>query len=348
MAIGRAPDVKLKPWLLSCSLFPVLGVMAADPAPAQDAAPPDHDLKVVILGSGTPVPHAPATQFGASVLVEAGGQPYVFDCGRGCGIRLAQVYGVRGYGRVDSLFVTHHHSDHLVGIPEVYINGRSQGRRKPFRVWGPAPHTGQMMRAFRAAFEGELEVRRLDGGNLLPATREAGQELPGLELQIKEFAEDGVVLEENGVRITAFRVIHSLHPENLAFGYRVDYNGRSVVISGDTGPSDNLVAHARGADLLIHEVLSPHSYDVIRMVVRDEERLGVMSMIHTAPAAAGEIFSRVEPGLAAYYHFDSDPADPSNVRLIDETRQTYSGPLAVGRDLMTFHVGNDVTVVSGQ
>lgn len=311
-------------YVLFCAFFLASGPWANEPVE-------DFDLKVVLLGTGTPIPTGPTGKFGASVLVEAAGQPYVFDCGRGCGIRLAQVYGAADYRRVDTVFISHHHGDHTVGLPEVLVSNWQARRGRPFRVWGP-PYTAQLMSHLALAYAGDVALRGGDG---------AADAAP-LQSQVTELTRDGIILEENGVTVTAFLVDHS--PVEPAFGYRLDYNGRSVVISGDTLPSDNLATHAMGVDLLIHGVMSPASSDYLRESMPDNRRRAeyVISR-HPSPAQAGEVFTWTRPRMAVFYHFEADLQNPGR-RLIDQTRETYSGPLTVGRDLMAIYVGNRISV----
>ncbi len=313
-------------------VFGLLCTMACSGSASANEPVEGYDIKVVLLGTGTPIPTGPTGKFGASVLVEAAGQPYVFDCGRGCGIRLSQVYGASDYRRIDTVFITHHHADHTVGLPEVFVSNWQARRGRPFRVFGP-PYTAQLMSHLGLAYAGDVALRGGDRAGSAAA----------LQAQVTELSGDGVVLEENGVTVTAFLVDHS--PVETALGYRVDYNGRSVVISGDTLPSDNLVGHAEGVDLLVHGVMSPASADHLLASNPDNpDRARYVMSRHPTPAQAGEVFSRARPRMAAFYHFEADLQNPGQ-RLVEQTRETYSGPLTVGRDLMAIYIADEIMVL---
>src|SRR3989442_9176281 len=152
------------------------------------------------------------------------------------------------------------------------------------------------------------------------------------------FAEDineGVALERGGLKITAFEVDHA--PVRPAFGYRVDYGGRSVVLSGDTRVSQNLIRRAQGVDLLVHEVASPESFQ--RAGTRPERAKSVIEH-HVTPEQAGEVFAKTKPRLAVYSHIVQP--DASEQDLFPGTRNAYSGPLEVGEDLMVIEVGEKI------
>lgn len=288
-------------------------------------------IKVTLLGTGGPVPSI--ERFGPSTLVEAGGQKFLFDCGRGASQRLWQLK--TRLGEVNRLFITHLHSDHVVGIPDLWLTGwipAAYGRRaEPFRVWGPTG-TSDMMEHLQRAFSWDITTRKkennkADSGILVTAT------------DIRE----GVIYEEGGVKITAFTVDHSDFIDS-ALGYRVDYAGRSVVLSGDTRYSANLVRYAQGADVVIHEVAiasekSMQTSAVVRQV------LG----FHTSPEDAGRVFEQVKPKLAVYTHvilLTIDPAlpPPALNEVARRTATTYKGPLQIGEDLLTIDIGNEVKV----
>ena len=158
----------------------------------------------------------------------------------------------------------------------------------------------------------------------------------GVRLITTEVVE-GVVYDEDGLKITAFEVDHA--PVKPAFGYRVDYGGRAVVLSGDTRVSENLIRHSAGVDLLIHEVASAASF---KRAGLPPERVKTVVGHHTTPEEAGEIFARTKPKLAVYSHIAHPTATAAD--LMPATRKTYSGPVEIGEDLMIFEVGEAVQV----
>lgn len=154
--------------------------------------------------------------------------------------------------------------------------------------------------------------------------------------------EEGVVYEQNAVRVTAFHVQHA----NLkdAFGFRVDYGGHSVVISGDMAPNDNFIKYAQGADVVIHEV------GVARpeLLERDAGVRQMLATHHSSPEDAARDFARTKPKLAVYTHYTrprrDDIPEVSIDEIISRTRAIYSGPLEAGEDLMSISIGDSVTV----
>jgi ribonuclease Z len=147
---------------------------------------------------------------------------------------------------------------------------------------------------------------------------------------------EGVVYERNGVTVRAFLVDHG--PVRPAYGYRVDYQGRSVAISGDTRPSESLVAASKGVDVLLHEAIDA---DFLRRQERPSEQLfQAIVAHHTTAEQAGEVFRRVAPRLAVYSHSPGTPALIAGAR-----KGGYAGPLEIGEDLMVIEVGAEVQVV---
>lgn len=312
----------------SLALTPVvrsLGPFAPAIADAQ-AIPPvaaSDSLKVVLLGTGVG-PVVNLEQYGASTLVEAGGQRLLFDCGRGATLRLAQA-GVP-IGSVTRVFLTHLHSDHLLALPDLLLVGWAVGRRTgPLTVWGPAG-TSDMMDHLQQAFAFDIHTRR-DLDEHFPAS--------GIKVVSHDIPADGVVFDENGLKVTAFLVDHGL--VQPAFGYRIDYRGHSVVLSGDTRVSENLVRHAQGVDVLIHEAIDP---ELLRTRPDRPSAATVEAIIahHTTPEQAGTIFTRVAPRLAVYSHA------PNTARVLAQTRTAYTGALEGAEDLLTIRIGAEITV----
>jgi ribonuclease Z len=267
-------------------------------------------MRVILLGTGTPYPTA--ERFGSAILVEAGGRKLLFDCGRGAVIRLGQA-GVSSTD-VEMLFLTHLHADHTVGIPDLWLTGWFLGRNKPLEVWGPSGTRG-MMEHLLAAYQFDVRARVSGPESLSPR---------GAEIVARDI-EQGVIDDHEGVKVTAFLVDHgTVKP---SFGYRVDYAGHSVVISGDTKFSQNLIDFSRGTDCLIHAAWKAGS--------RADTPEALRSV--ASGADAGRVFALVRPKLAIVYHY----ADEAG--LAEEVRSRFNGPFLVGRDLMVIEVGRKTT-----
>jgi ribonuclease Z len=263
-------------------------------------------------------------RFGPSILVEAGGQKFLFDAGRGALQRLTQLK-VR-WQDVQGVFLTHLHSDHVVGFPDLWLTGwlLAPGRNVPLHVWGPVG-TKNMMAHLEGAYEYDIRIRLKEGA------------APDGVVLLTEEISEGVVYNKSGVKIIAFEVDHT--PVKPAFGYRIEYGGHSVALSGDTRVSENLIRFAHGVDVLIHEVAAPETFQ--RAGVPPERAKSVVAL-HVTPEQAGEVFSRVKPKLAVYSHLVPPMATEQD--LIPQTRKTYTGPLEVGEDLMVIEVGEKIEV----
>ena len=278
-------------------------------------------IRVVLLGTAAGPP-VRVDRAGTSTLVEAGGDRFLFDAGRGVMQRLAQV-GIPMDG-VTKLFITHLHSDHIVDLPDLYLTPWSapSERKVPLEVWGP-DGTREMMRNLEKAFAFDIHVRRDVDEKVSPE---------GIKFTATDVRE-GTVYEQKGVKITAFLVDHG--PVKPAFGYRLDYGGRSVVLSGDTRPSENLIKFAKGVDLLIHEAIDP---DAIRRQNPSERLFNAIVEHHTTAEQAAGVFNRTKPRLAVFSH------SPGTQSILDKTRAAYSGRVEMGEDLMSIEIGDDIRV----
>ena len=268
------------------------------------------EMRVTLLGTGTPFPNA--ERFGSAILVEMAGKKLLFDCGRGVVIRLAQARV--NPKDIDDLFLTHLHSDHVVGIPDLWLSGWFLGRSKPLPIWGP-PGTRSMTEHLVQAFGFDISIRQA-APDPLPAK--------GVEIDAKEI-EQGEIYNDGSARVSAFLVDHG--PVKPAFGYRIDSAGHSVVISGDTKFCQNLVDFARDADCLIHAAWSAGWKNPLppskRSIASAED--------------AGRVFAMVKPKLGVVYHYKDEGG------LGDAVRKEFKGPFVIARDLMAINIGKTVT-----
>lgn len=301
-------------------------------AAAEEKPAATDGIVVTLLGTGGPEPGL--ARFGPATLVQAGGLSLLFDAGRGATVRLYQLGIASGKG-IDAVFLTHYHSDHVAGLPDLwmtgYMFGPFGGRIKPMRLFGPSGGSSapggvtKIAKGLAEAFSEDGRIRQADEKIADAATR----------IEARDFHGDGVVFNEAGVMVTAFAVDHGdlIKP---SVGYRIDFASRSVTISGDTKLDENLIKHATGTDLLIHEVFAM-SAQLAKL-----PQLKPIADHHTSPEQAGTVFSRVKPKLAAFSHIVALGVKVDDIA--SRARSTYQGPLEVGDDLMRFTIGDSVTV----
>jgi ribonuclease Z len=283
-------------------------------------------IRVTLLGTGTPRPIM--ARFGPSILVEAGREKLVIDAGRGAYQRLTQL-GV-SYADITAVLLTHLHSDHIVGLPDLWLTGWLVARAdRPLELWGPAG-TSEMAGHLEAAFAFDRAIRVTDDRAAASGGRIVAHDI------VAHDTGEQAIFERNGVKVTAFLVDHGL--VKPALGYRVDYAGHSVVLSGDTRPSPALIRAAHGTDLLIHEV----AFASDDSLAANAQLRGILAH-HSTPAQAGEVFTAVRPKLAAFSHIVLR-GNASTTDIMRLARTTYYGPLVVGADLMRFEIGRNVTI----
>ena len=214
-------------------ILALLGAVSSAPASAET-------MSVTLLGTGTPILNI--NRFGISVLVEAGEQKLLFDAGRGVAMRLHQrQVPLRD---ISAVFISLLNSDHITGLPDLYATGplpTDDGRlRTPLALFGP-DGIDNVARGIELMFKDQNRMRMLEGEVVEPATH-----------IIAKRVEEGIVYERDGVKVTAFLIEHGhVKPD---FGYRIEYGGHAVVITDDTTYSENLVAHAKHADLMVQSV----------------------------------------------------------------------------------------------
>jgi ribonuclease Z len=298
----------------------VFAAALAAPAVAEAQAAPQRALPetttVILLGTGTPVAIAAAQ--GPATVVVAGGRLFVFDAGPGV-MRQIEAAGLPyRRGPVTALFLTHLHSDHTLGYPDLVFTSWVMGRRDPLRVVGP-PGTRRMTDLLLEAWGEDIAVRTEGLERGVPG---------GWRVDVRETT-GGVVYDSAGVTIRAIRVPHGNWEHS--FAYRVDAPGKSVLISGDTAPCAAIEEAARGVDVLVHE-----AYPESRL--KPEDRPGgdewpkYMRAFHTSDRELGAIAARAKPRLLVLTHVVR--MGGTDAELLEGLRAGgWTGPVAIGRDL---------------
>lgn len=275
------------------------------------------DTKLVVLGTGTP--NADPERSGPALAVVRGTRSYLIDAGPGIVRRASAAAARHGLAaleppRLRTLFLTHLHSDHTVGLPDVMLSAWTLERDVPLVVYGP-PGTKAMVEHLHAAYAADIR-NRIDG--LEPANTE------GWKVTVHEIV-PGLVLDDGNLRVTAFAVPHG--DWEVAFGYRFDAPDRSIVISGDTRASDAVVTACNGCDLLVHEV-----YSAERFRTRPPEWQRYHRNAHTSTEELAQLAARARPAQLLLYHqlyWGTDDAG-----LLAELRQSgYAGRARSARDL---------------
>ncbi|HEY4659268.1 MAG TPA: MBL fold metallo-hydrolase, partial [Gemmatimonadaceae bacterium] len=279
---------------------------------------PPSAARVIMLGTGSPVPDPQA--YGPATAIVVGSRVFLVDAGAGVTRQLAAA-GFPRITQVEATFLTHLHSDHTLGYPDLIFTTWIMGRRERLVVFGP-PGLRRMTDLLMDAWREDLDSR-IKG---LERETEAW-----LKVDAREIA-PGVVYDKDGVRVTAIGVKHG--DWKSAFGFRFETPGKTITISGDAAPSDALVAAARGSDVFIHEVY-------IAGRVAPENRPGgelwpqYMREFHTSNVELGRIAARVAPGVLVLHHVLR--MGGTDEELLAGIREGgYTGRVAIARDLDVF------------
>jgi ribonuclease BN (tRNA processing enzyme) len=279
--------------------------------------------KVILLGTGTPIPDPDAS--GPSVAVVVNGQAYIFDAGAGVVRRAeaaAQKFGIAALDatRLTRLFLTHLHSDHTLGYPDLILTPWVVGRQQGLEVYGP-PGTAAMTTHLKEAYADDIKVRT-EG---LESLRHSG-----LAVNVTELTEAGPFYKDANVSIRAITVPHGSWP--VAYGYAVDGGGRRIVISGDTAPTSAIVDACDGCDVLVHEVYSADNFDRVFGTARGQYH----RKFHTSTKELAELATKAKPKLLVLYHqLYFGPQNQTD--LVKEIRRAgYTGAVVNGQDLTTY------------
>jgi ribonuclease BN (tRNA processing enzyme) len=274
---------------------------------------------IIVLGTGTPNPDP--ERFGPAVAVVANGTAYLVDAGAGVMRRAAAAskkYQIPGLlpKEIGVVFLTHLHSDHTIGLPDVIHTGWISEREAPLRLFGPRG-TRDMAKYLTKAYAADIKVRT-EGDQ--PHTKDGWR-------VIATDAKPGIVYQDSNVIVTAFLVPHTNWDQ--AFGYRFQTRDRVFVISGDTRPTEAIVTACGGCDVLLHE-----AYALDRLKARTPEWQRYHTGAHTSAVELAGIATRARPGLLVLYHqlywggTDED--------LLREIKAGYSGRVVSAKDLDRF------------
>ncbi len=299
-------------------------------------------LHVGLCGAGSPLPDPERS--GPCVAIIAGRTLYTVDAGSGASKTLGQMRLPQG--RVEGVFLTHFHSDHIDGLGELmlqrWVNGAND---TPMPVYGP-PGVEQVVDGFNRAYAQDSAYRVAHHGEeVVPPSGAGGVARP---FTAPTPGDGLVVLETDGLRVTAFRVDHD--PIEPAVGYRFDYAGRSAVVSGDTEKSDNLARFARGVDLLVYEALEPELVALIERGAKTSGRANLQQIMadivdyHTSPLEVAEIARDADVRYLLYYHIVPPLVlAPLERIFLEGVDEVYDGPVGLGSDgsLVSLPAGSD-------
>lgn len=308
--------IQLGPLFKAFVLFVVISSFSAlGQKPATTAA---SHTQVVLLGTGTP--RADPQRSGPATAIVVNDTPYLVDAGPGIVRRAAAAYdkGIKGLAvaNLQTAFITHLHSDHTVGYPDLIFTTWVQGRHSPLKVYGP---TGlqAMTKYIMLAWQVDIDIRTKG----LEQRSAAGLAVDAQDVK------PGMIYQDANVKVTAFPVAHG---ELEAFGYRFQTSDRTVVISGDTSPSPALIDAAKKCDVLIHEAFS-EDYKPADM----PNWLQYRPQYHTTTTQLAEIANKTQPGLLIVYHIGVGPPgrEISDEQYLTEIQRTYHGKVVIGRDL---------------
>ncbi|MEP2705338.1 MAG: guanitoxin biosynthesis MBL fold metallo-hydrolase GntH [Roseibium sp.] len=290
------------------------------------------EMRITALGTG--MPNQTRAAVSISYFVELGnGDKFIFDAGSGM---MANLFSLRpDFSKIDKVFASHLHIDHVGDFMGLHIAGWLSGRYSPIHFYGPSGATPELgsatfVKGMQDAYQWDLQTR----SGALPDA--------GAKIEVHEFdylQENGIVYEENGVVIRSWPAIHSL---DGAVSYSLEWNGLKYVFGGDTYPNKWYIEYAKDADVASHEAFLPPEALAEYFGWSLKQATYVATQIHTEPAAFGKIMATVKPRLAVGYHSVLSPENTA--AIMDGVRETYDGPLLLSRDLSVINVTKDKIV----
>ena len=291
------------------------------------------EMRITALGTG--MPNQTRAAVSISYLVELGnGDKFLFDTGSGM---LANLFSLRpDFSKLDKVFASHLHVDHVGDFMALHIASWLSGRYTPIHLYGPTGSTPEL--GTKTFVEGMQKGYAWD-----IATRSGALPDAGGKIEVHEFnylQENEIVYQENGVTIRSWPAIHSL---DGAVSFGLEWNGLKYVFGGDTYPNNWYIEYAKNADVASHEAFLPPKALAAYFGWSLAQATYVSTRIHTEPQAFGKVMSQINPRLAVGYHSVQSPEN--NAAIMDGVRKTYDGPLALARDLTVINVTKDIIKV---
>lgn len=292
-----------------------------------------NEMRVTALGTGMPNVITGAQKASAWYVELGNGDVFLFDVGSGSMENLSKLRP--DWSRVDKVFASHLHSDHVGGFAELYIGGWMNGRYTPLHFYGPSGSeprlgTAAFVESQIASWAWDIEGRRtgfpIEGGKAI------AHEF--------DFRTEGPIYEENGVTISSFPAIHSL---DGSVSFRLDWGDRSFVFGGDTYPNKWFIKYATDAELVVHECFFTPDLLQKTLDTPEAQAIYISAYIHTPPEAFGKVMAEVKPRHAIGYHFWTWH-DTYN-EMLERVRSTYDGPLTLATDMTVWNVTDDQVVV---
>ncbi|MCE1247551.1 MAG: MBL fold metallo-hydrolase [Firmicutes bacterium] len=300
------------------------------------------EMRISFMGTSV-VPRL--TQECNSVFVELGnGDSFVFDCGSGISAKYVAM-GVT-YSKMDKIFITHLHGDHTSDIITIYCFGPSMDRKTPLYVYGPsADNADEGVTTFCDTLK-KLMKWHIESFSFLPTglvNGEDGYDIVPTELP---YMETGVAYNQNGVKITHFPAVHD---RDGSISYKLEWNGLSMIFTGDTKPNNYVLENAKGVDVLIHEMVVPPSTWVEKNTglypgdqgydVALQQAQAIQDSSHTPQKALGYILSKTTPRLGIATHFQSE--EDTDGPAYEDVRSWYQGPFTIAKDLLVVNVSKN-------
>jgi len=286
------------------------------------------EMRITAVGTG--MPNQSPSNVAASFLVELGnGESFLFDLGTGATDRLAGLEV--DYSKLDKVFASHLHTDHVGDVAALWVSGWLNGRYTPLHVYGPSgssPELGTKVHIdhIRAAWAWDVTSR----AGTLP---NAGGEIVAHEF---DFSKTAVIYDKNGVKVTTFPAIHI---RDGSVSFRLDWNGLSFVFGGDSVPNKWFVKEAKGADVVVHECFFTPEQWIAIAGFPYKQAYWVTTLIHTPPEGFGKLMSMVKPRMAVAYHYWNHR--DIELDIFERVRKTYDGPLTMADDLTILNVTKD-------